>query len=197
MALDRITPALLETVEFPGGPATANCGLRTLRRLLNRAHEDKLLAVVRNIRCRAEEARTMVLDDLAEAKLTSYLPENALDVVRIMRDTGGRNGEALSMRWEHIDWERGLYAVQRGKTKAARRRFPPLSSRVLQILNRRHLAQGMPSQGWVFPGIGRTGHLQSINTVFSKARAKAGLPRELVPYCARHDAGSFLMERTG
>jgi integrase len=102
------------------------------------------------------------------------------------------------MRWEYMDWERGLYSVSGGKTKAAKRRFPPLSNRVLDILNRRHLAQGMPSQGWVFPNArARTGHLQSINAVFSKAREKAGLPKELVPYCARHDAGSFLMERTG
>lgn len=139
----------------------------------------------------------MVLDAIAEAKLAPHLPENALDVIRIMRDTGGRNGEVLAMRWEFVDWERGGYAVAGGKTRAAKRRFPPLSARVLEILNRRHLAQGMPASGWVFPGIGKTGHLQSINAVFSDARKKAGLPKELVPYCARHDAGSFLMEKTG
>ena len=46
-------------------------------------------------------------------------------------------------------------------------------------------------------GVGKTGHLQSINAAVSDARKKAGLPKELVPYCARHDAGGFLMERTG
>jgi integrase len=189
---------MLEATKFPGNACTANCALRTLRRILNRAREDKLLAVMPKIRCRAEEPRTLVLDDVAEVKLAPHLPQNALDVIRIMRDCGGRNGEVLSMRWEFVDWERGCYSVPGGKTKAARRRFPPLSNRVLEILDRRHLEQGMPSQGWVFPNPrARTGHLQSINAVFAEARKKAGLPKELVPYCARHDAGSFLMERTG
>jgi integrase len=153
--------------------------------MLNRAREDKLLAVVPRIRCRAEEPRTMVLDTATEARLFQYLPETARQVVTIMRDRGARNGEALAMRWEHLNWEKGSDAVQGGKTRAARRQFPPLSNRVLEILNRRHLAQGMPSQGWVFPGVGRTGYLQSINGAFSRAGAKAGLDKRLVPYCAR------------
>jgi hypothetical protein len=129
-ALDKITPASLETIKFNGGPATANCRLRTLRRMLNRAHEDGLLGKVPRVRCRAEEPRTMVLDSAAEERLAPYLPQTAREVVSLMRDTGGRNGEVLSMRWEFVDWVKGQYRVPSGKTKSAKRLFPPLSSRV-------------------------------------------------------------------
>jgi hypothetical protein len=37
----------------------------------------------------------------------------------------------------------------------------------------------------------------SICSLFRNARNKAGLPRELVLYCARHDYGTRVLMRTG
>ena len=42
-----------------------------------------------------------------------------------------------------------------------------------------------------------SGHLRSICNLFRKARNKAGLPKELVLYCARHDYGTRVLMRTG
>jgi integrase len=40
-------------------------------------------------------------------------------------------------------------------------------------------------------------HLRSICNLFRKARNKAGLPKELLLYCARHDYGTRVLMRTG
>ena len=42
-----------------------------------------------------------------------------------------------------------------------------------------------------------SGHLRSIDRLFRQARGKAGLPKELVLYCARHDYGTRVLMRTG
>jgi|SRR5215469_9910684 len=40
-------------------------------------------------------------------------------------------------------------------------------------------------------------HLRSICNLFRRARIEAGLPKELVLYCARHDYGTRILTRTG
>ena len=42
-----------------------------------------------------------------------------------------------------------------------------------------------------------SGHLRSIDRLFRDARRQAGLPKELVLYCARHDYGTRVLMRTG
>jgi site-specific recombinase XerD len=41
------------------------------------------------------------------------------------------------------------------------------------------------------------GHLCSIDRLFREARQQAGLTKELVLYCARHDYGTRVLMRTG
>jgi integrase len=53
-------------------------------------------------------------------------------------------------------------------------------------------------EGWVFPSKrSAVGHLCSIDRLFREARQQAGLPKELVLYCARHDYGTRVLMRTG
>jgi len=42
-----------------------------------------------------------------------------------------------------------------------------------------------------------SGHIRSIDRLVRQARAKAGLPMELVLYCARHDYGTRILMQTG
>ena len=42
-----------------------------------------------------------------------------------------------------------------------------------------------------------SGHLCSIDGLFREARRQAGLPKELVLDCARHDYGTRVLMRTG
>jgi integrase len=70
-----------------------------------------------------------------------------------------------------------------------------LSGRVFEILRNRCEAR---QEGWVFLSKrSAPGHLRSICNLFRKARNKAGLPKQLVLYCARHDYGTRVLMRTG
>jgi Phage integrase family len=42
-----------------------------------------------------------------------------------------------------------------------------------------------------------SGHLGSIDRLFREARRQAGLPKEFVLYCARHECGTRVLMRTG
>jgi integrase len=71
----------------------------------------------------------------------------------------------------------------------------PLSDRVLSLLRVRC---GSRKEGWVFASKrSASGHLTTIARRFREARAKAGLPRNLVLYCGRHDFGTRVLKKTG
>jgi integrase len=196
--LDQITKSMVEALQFPHSPSTANSALRTLRRMLHQAKEDGLLAEVPKTPLRKEQGRTLVLDDEAEQKLIPHLKQDYADVLAVLRECGARTGEVFAMRWEHVNWTDGFYANPTGKTPAARRALI-VANRIAEIFHRRHLAQKLPSEGWIFPGIRTAGHMKAatFNEAFRVARRKAGLPEALVPYCSRHNFGTTMMIATG
>jgi integrase len=113
----------------------------------------------------------------------------------LMRDTGMRNQRELyRMRIENLDWENRLIFVPDSKTPEGRR-LVPMSRRVFEILRERC---GTRQDRWVFPSTrSASGHIRSIDRLFRQARTKAGLPKDLVLYCARHDYGTRILMRTG
>lgn len=58
--LDRITTVEAELFQFPGTGSTANCALRTVRRILSLACEWKVLQTAPRIKLRKEKERTAV-----------------------------------------------------------------------------------------------------------------------------------------
>jgi hypothetical protein len=70
----------------------------------------------------------------------------------------------------------------------------PLLNGSLIVLQRRHMEQGFPASGWIFPAESKTGHIATITKVFKKAREAAGLPASMCIYTARHGA---LTDRAG
>jgi len=89
----------------------------------------------------------------------------------------------------------GCVCERAGEVACEGRRLVPMSGRVFEILRIRCDAR---QEGWVFPSKrSASGHLRSICNLFRKARNKAGLPKELVLYCARHDYGTRVLMRTG
>lgn len=112
-----------------------------------------------------------------------------------MRDTGMRNERELyRIRIENIDWINKLIFVPDSKTPSGRRRVP-LSDRALVVLRAR--CEGR-NEGWLFPSDrARSGHLTTVSRLFREARDKAGLPKELVLYCSRHDYGTRVLQETG
>ncbi len=155
--LDQITSDCADRLNVAHSPANVNCALRTLRRMLHKAEEWKLIARAPKIKLLKEHGRSLRLDDAAESKLLAATANcswrqrtSALfrDVVIFMRDTGMRNQRELyRMRIENLDWENRLIFVPDSKTPEGRR-LVPISRRAFEILRDRC---GTRREGWVFP----------------------------------------------
>lgn len=208
MRLDAMTADDVDRLGFTGSASNANCALRTLRRMLHKAEEWKLIRSAPKIKLIKEYGRTLRLDDQAEKKLLSaaeklvetgdWTPKQKLlfsDITILIRDTGMRNERELyRMRIENIDWDNKVIFVPDSKTPDGRR-MVPMSDRVLSLLRVRC---GSRREGWVFPSKrSRSGHLTTMAKQFREARAQAGLPDDLVLYCGRHDYGTRVLKKTG
>jgi integrase len=172
--------------------------------MLHKAEEWKVIARAPKVKLMKEHGRSLRLDDDAERKLLAAAADCKWrkrtsdlfrDIVILMRDTGMRNQRELyRMRIENLDWERRVIFVPDSKTPEGRR-LVPMSRRVFEILRERCRTR---HEGWVFPSLrSASGHLRSIDRLFGQARAQAGLARDLVLYCARHDYGTRVLMRTG
>jgi hypothetical protein len=115
LMVDQITGDSAEQLKFPGSAANTNCALRTLRRMLHKAEEWKMIGHAPKIKMMKEYGRNLCLDDEMKRKLMrgalacSWRPrtrELFRDIVILMRDTGMRNErELFRMRIENLDWQ--------------------------------------------------------------------------------------------
>ena len=168
-----------------------NCGLRTLRRMLNLAYQWGALERPAKITlATGERQRDRVLTD---AEVTAYLavcPQPWKDAATIIRGTGMRPGEVFTLRWERVllNADRPLLQVAEGKSKAAKRTLP-LVPAAHAVLLARWEAQGKPEESWVFPSNSAEGHLNGDTT---KGQHAIALERSKVarfePYILRHTA---------
>jgi hypothetical protein len=69
LKVNQITGDCAERLNFPGSAANANCALRTLRRMLHKAEEWKMIGHAPKIKMIKEHGRHLRLDDEAERKL--------------------------------------------------------------------------------------------------------------------------------
>lgn len=204
MRLNEVTSDCVDELRFGGSPANANCALRTVRRMLHKAEEWKLIARAPKIKLMKEYGRSLRLDDDTERRLLAAAAvcewrqrthDLFRDVVILMRDTGMRNQRELyRMRIENLDWDNRVILVPDSKTPEGRR-LVPISRRAFDILHERCRTR---REGWVFPSVRSvSGHISTIDRLFRQARTTAGLPKDLVLYCARHDYGTRILMRTG
>lgn len=196
MRMDRITADAAEALRFPGSPANANNALRTLRRMLHKGKEAKVIMQVPEFKLFKEEGRSLRLDDEAEAKLLPVAEQPLKDIIILMRDTGMRNvRELYRLRIENLDFNNRVIFNPNSKTDKGRR-FIPMSDRVMKILKARCKDR---TEGWLFQSRYKGKHIGAafVNRQWVEARKAAGLPENLVLYCARHDFGSYVMRKTG
>jgi len=204
MRLDLITKDDVEVLSFNGSASNANCALRTLRRMLHKAEEWNLISRVPRFKLLREHGRRLRLDDDAERRLLAAAKacdwrrrsfELFRDVIILARDTGMRNRRELyRIRTENLDWKNRIIFVPDSKTPDGRRMIP-MSDRVHELLR---IRAGGKSVGWLFPSKrSKCGHLTDMANQFRLARAKAGLPEDLVLYCGRHDYGTRVLQITG
>jgi integrase len=190
MRMNVITKAACETAAFPS-LSIARCAICTLRVLLGKAKEaSKITEAPKLTVPKLPRRLTMMTWQQAERIAAEMGKCDAADALFVLRSTGMRPSEAFSMRWEQISWDdgpRGTYQITESKTDDGIRRVP-LLDRSLDVLRRRHLEQGKPGLGWVFPTKSKEGHLLSIKSAFLTARKAAGIPEEVCLYTARHAA---------
>ncbi len=138
--LNVLTPARLESVRAQLGeggrsPQTVNRYMQFLRRVLNKAVRDGKLASnpVSRIKMFKEPAgQTRFLSPEEEQTLCEAVGQECAPWVRLAILTGMRQGEQFSLRWEHVDLERGLITLP--ATKAGGVQYVKLNQEAQAIL---------------------------------------------------------------
>jgi len=178
--------------------------------MLKRAQEWGLIQIVPKVRLVEEQGREILLESWMEAKLlavtavartptSKHAPKSVnygwqplRDVLLIMLDTGMRPVEVFRMEWEHVKWNRELIFVPRSKSRKSKR-YVPLSKRVKEALQMR-----VQESRFIFSSArSKSGHIETVQKQFARARKLAGLPEAVVLYCARHRFSTDAMDGTG
>ena len=210
--LDQITQDHIDSLVVGSSPANTNNALRTLRRMLKKAQEWKMVRSVPIVKLVEEHGREELIEPWMEAKLlavteiarkptSKHAPKSInygwqplRDVLLIMLDTGMRPAEVFRMRWEHVKWGREQVFVPRSKSRKSKR-FVGITERVRSALLARNSGA---NEGWIFPSArAASGHLETVQKQFERAKGMASLPKSVVLYCARHRFSTDAMEGTG
>jgi integrase len=85
-------------------------------------------------------------ETLAEAQREGTETPQVIAAFKLLLLTGCRKGEVLNLRWEEIDWERGVLKLSDTKTGRQER---SVGEPVLELLNSLHWKS---ESGWVIPG---------------------------------------------
>ena len=113
-------------------------------------------------------------------------------VVLVLYSAGLRIGEALRLRIQDIDSERGLIFVRDGKGR--KDRFVMLAEVTLKSL-REYVRKERPHH-WLFPGERRDRHMhaRTIQQAVARAARDAGIRKKVTPHTLRHSFATHLLE---
>lgn len=182
-----------------------NTARRTLRRMLSKAVEWRLLRTAPKISLEEEHARAKVFNAVQRQQFLNLAPQPLRDVAMLIFDTGMRPEEVYRMRWENVDYSQKNILVPYGKTPNSRR-LVPLSARCELALMVRKAEQDrakhkrVKGSSWVFPSKRSvSGYLSPMpcSKKFTAVRTAMGLSDEYVLYTARHTFGTEVMDQTG
>ena len=163
------------------GRYTANRLLALLRAVFNYGIRERDLALtnpVVGISMFKEEERERRL--MAE-ELPAFFAGVASEPNEIIRDyvflsllTGGRRDNVLTMRWDELHLNRATWEIPAEKFKNGRAQAVHLAPAAVAILQARK-AQSLPTNPWVFPSSGATGHLVEPRKAWARILKRAGL----------------------
>jgi len=147
-------------------------GRKTRRRLpqaLSREEVQALFAVTRNLKHRT--------------------------VLMTLYGTGMRSSELTHLKPQHIESQRGLIRIERGKGQ--KDRYTLLPERLLEQLRRYYSA--FRPQPWLFPGRdeNKPMTLRTVESIYRRAKEKAGITRGHGPHTLRHSFATHIVEDTG
>jgi site-specific recombinase XerD len=114
-------------------------------------------------------------------------------ILMTLYSAGLRASEATQLRLEDIDSQRMMIRVVQGKGR--KDRYVMLSRKLLETL-RRYWSEGRPAP-WLFPGQAscRPITYKSVDRLFARAKAKAGIRKPVSPHSLRHSFATHLLER--
>jgi len=194
MRIDAITTATAAVLQISGSGSKVNSALRTLKRMLSIAADENLIPRAPRIRLAKERQRERLITTAEETLILENAPDNLRDAFMLIFDTGMRPGEACRLRWEAVDFVRGVILVTHGKSRQARRHLP-MSSRVLAMLKERAKSGAV----WVFPNKAGDKAItpENLGYAFRVLRRRFKMSEEVVLYCARHTFATDFMGATG
>ena len=113
-------------------------------------------------------------------------------LVLLIYSAGLRVSEAVRLRPEDLDADRGLLRVRRGK--GGKDRYTLLSTTALTAVN--VYREAFPGGAWLFPGQRRDRHYttRSAQRIITLAAEKAGLDKRVTPHTLRHSFATHLLE---
>jgi integrase len=177
---------------------TVNGDIRTLRRILHVAVEwGKISHAPAIHELPQPKGRRRVLSFEEEPLYLAKASDNLRDATILAVDTGLRpNSELFPLKWADVDLTacpespHGVIHIDQGKSDAARRSVP-LTPRAAEVLQRRKKdAETKAKQSsFVFPGVGNSGHITSVQHPHKAAIEAAGLGK-FEFYCWRHTFGT-------
>jgi integrase len=102
-------------------------------------------------------------------RLHSELPAGVA-ALRLLIFTGARVSEILNLRWENVDFERGLLRIPDSKTGA---KTIQLNAPALELLAKRY--EGRGDSRWVIPGEVPGERLVNLGKIWRRVRKRAEL----------------------
>jgi integrase len=166
-------------------PGTVNRELACLRTILNKAVEWGRLesnpaVSVKNLR--EPPPRERILTDAEASRLINKAAPHLKPIIMVLLNTGMRRGEALALRWEEVDFNKGFIHI--GDSKSGRSRNVPMNVAVFGTLH--ELRDCSLAEDLVFGGI------KEIKRSFHTACERAGI-KDLRLHDLRHTFATRLV----
>lgn len=148
----------------------------------------------RGIEFNHEDRRERFLSAEELSRLAGALDQcrdrQAAAVIALVLLTGSRIGEALSMRWQDVDLNNGVWTKPSAHTKQKKSHRLPLSEPARALLVKLHAEAS--GADYVFPGIGRSGHRYEVKQAWKQICAIADIKGARV-HDLRHTHASILV----
>lgn len=203
MRLDEVQRVDIERIHrsMRATPTRANRTLAVVKAMFNKAGDWGVLPYGNNpavrIKLYNEEKRTRYFDGeeqekigqaIRELRAENPMSQSAYDAIVFLFRTGCRTKEALNLRWDDIDLERGEARLRESKTGAGKL-F--LGSSAVQLLQ--SIASTSQSE-WVFPGRSLDRPLERLKKPWQKICQHASL-KDAHLHDIRHTVGTYLAAR--
>jgi integrase len=153
---------IIDRLMRAGKPSAANHAFSAVRQFFNWTVERGMIAVspCHTLRAPAPLAkRTNVIDDKDLAVLWKVAAEEVGypfgTIFQLLTLTAQRRGEVCGMRWDELDLEAGLWNIPGARTKNGHPHTLPLTTAVLEILERLAPRARKTNSEYVFPARGK------------------------------------------